>query len=274
MQEAMDLSLIRTFLTVHERGGFKQAAERLNCTSAAVSQQIKRLEEVLGTRLLERSNQGIGLTSAGAILKPQAERLMALNHEMFGSFRHDEMSGPILFGSPTDYAPQLLSKLLPVFQTEFPMVSARLHLEDSRSLRGRIRSGYLDLAIVAREPDSDEGIALWSEKVGWYRARGSGTDPVRVGLLTTDCVLRDIASRDIAAHFGAVEPVLNSSTVAALCDSVSAGFCQALLPVSMAEGLTSVVPDLSYDLSFALIAKSGFDGDLVRRAAERLRVAL
>ena len=69
MLPALDLELVNTFLGVVQAKGFKPAAERLNKTPAAVSLQIKRLEEILGARLLERSNQGISLTSAGEVLQ-------------------------------------------------------------------------------------------------------------------------------------------------------------------------------------------------------------
>jgi len=64
MPPALDLELIKAFLTVVESKGFKAAAEQLHKTPAAISQQIKRLEGILGHRVLERSNQGISLTSA------------------------------------------------------------------------------------------------------------------------------------------------------------------------------------------------------------------
>ena len=69
MSHALDLELIKTFLTVLDAKGFKAAALRLNKTPGAVSMQIKRLEGVLGKRILERSNQGIALTSAGELLR-------------------------------------------------------------------------------------------------------------------------------------------------------------------------------------------------------------
>ena len=53
MLHALDLDLIRTFLTVIAEGGLKPAASQLNKTPSAISMQIKRLEEQLGQRVLE-----------------------------------------------------------------------------------------------------------------------------------------------------------------------------------------------------------------------------
>ena len=102
-------------------------------TPAAISQQIKRLEDLPGKRVLERSNQGISLTSAGEALKEKGQRLMSLNYELLRYLRENELSGQLNFGAPTDYAPALLQKLLPIFQREFPKVSPNILLEPSAS---------------------------------------------------------------------------------------------------------------------------------------------
>ena len=157
MSYALDLELIKTFLTVLDAKGFKAAALRLNKTPGAVSMQIKRLEEVLGKRILERSNQGIALTSAGELLMELGHRLITLICEWLGDRRDTELKGPLNFGSPADYTPTILKKLIPIFQRDFAGVSPSIVLEPSRRLRPRVQSGSLDMAIVASEPEQNEG---------------------------------------------------------------------------------------------------------------------
>ncbi len=193
MPLALDLELIKTFLTVVEAKGFKAAAEQLHKTPAAISQQIKRLEDAVGRRVLERSNQGISLTAAGEVLKEKGLRLMSLNYELLGDLRENELSGQLKFGAPTDYAPTLLQKLLPIFQREFPGLSPNIVLEPSRSLRPKVTAGTLDMAIVAREPGTEEGRELWVEEIAWFGSAVDAHGTPRVGVLTTDCVLRDRA---------------------------------------------------------------------------------
>lgn len=89
---------------------------------------------------------------------------MALNYELLGDLQEHDLSGQLNFGAPTDYAPTLLQKLLPIFQQEIPRVSLSLFLEPSRSLRPKVSAGTLDMAIVARESDSLEGEELWAEQ--------------------------------------------------------------------------------------------------------------
>ncbi|ANG62783.1 hypothetical protein A8C75_10005 [Marinobacterium aestuarii] len=75
MEPVLDLELLRTFCEVVKAGELKKAAAAVFRSQAAVSMQIKRLEEQLGARLLERSNQGIRLTAAGETLLDYSKQL-------------------------------------------------------------------------------------------------------------------------------------------------------------------------------------------------------
>ncbi len=277
MPPAIDLELIKTFLTVLDAGGLKPAAMQLNKTPAAISQQIKRLEELLGKRVLERSNQGISLTSAGEILREKGQRLMSINYELLGELRQDDLSGPLKFGAPTDYAPTLLRKLLPIFQREFPRVSPNIVLDPSRTLRPRVASGVLDMAIVAREPGTEEGHDLWTEEITWFGSAANTDGTPRVGVLSTNCVLRDRALHDLNEDVPAHDLVLEAATVASLRDAVEAGFCRALLPVSIAgefQRAPSSEAHTSLQLTFSLIAGPRFDATTAEQMALKFRKAL
>lgn len=277
MPPTLDLELIKTFLAVLDAKGFKSAADRLNKTPAAISLQIKRLEDIVGKRVLERSNQGISLTSAGEVLKDKGQQLMSLNYELLGDLRENELSGHLSFGAPSDYTPTLLKKLLPIFQSEFPSITPTIFLEPSRSLRPRVNAGTLDVAIVAREPDEDKGSALWAEEVAWYGASQSTDGAHRVGTLAANCVLRDRALEDLSTVPNSHKHVLEAATVAALRDAVEAGFCQALLPASVADGLRRSPLTKSnppFDLTFDLIAGPRFDKDEAERIARKFRRVL
>lgn len=277
MLPALDLELIRTFLTVLTEGGFKAAAAQLNKTPAAISMQIKRLEDQLGQRVLERNNKGIALTAAGEVLKEKGERILNLNYEILGDMRREELSGRLTFGAPTDYAPTLLQKLLPTFSREFPKVTPNITLEPSRVLRNRIQSGTIDMAIVAREPGTDEGFHLWSEEIAWYGDAADAHGTVKAGLLSTNCILRDYALEMLKAAQQAHAIVLEAASVASLLDGVDAGFCQAFLPDSVAgnalrseklNGLESLM------LDFVLIVGSRFESNNANDLTHRFKRAL
>jgi DNA-binding transcriptional LysR family regulator len=72
----LDLKLLTTFREVAVRGSFSEAAAALDFTQPAVSQHISRLEQALGTRVLDRSARGVTLTPAGEVLVRHASALL------------------------------------------------------------------------------------------------------------------------------------------------------------------------------------------------------
>ena len=70
MTISLPLLALRTFVEVGERGSIKSAAEALNVTSGAVSQQIRLLEERIGVALFTRERHGLRLTEAGSSVHP------------------------------------------------------------------------------------------------------------------------------------------------------------------------------------------------------------
>src|ERR1700740_1520609 len=63
----LDLDTLRTFSVAHDLGGLAQAAERLGRTPSAISLQMKRLQDELGTPLFRKRGRGLALTEAGEV---------------------------------------------------------------------------------------------------------------------------------------------------------------------------------------------------------------
>ncbi|MEE8455847.1 MAG: LysR family transcriptional regulator, partial [Limibaculum sp.] len=82
MARNLDLTALRSFVTVAETGGVTKAAHQLHLTQSAVSMQLKRLEESLAQPLLDRSGRGVALTNQGEQLLSYGRRMLALNDEV------------------------------------------------------------------------------------------------------------------------------------------------------------------------------------------------
>lgn len=62
----LDTSLLRSFVSIVNHGSINRAAQQLNKTQPALSLQLRKLEQLIGHSLLQRSTRGVVLTAAGA----------------------------------------------------------------------------------------------------------------------------------------------------------------------------------------------------------------
>src|SRR6201990_2492708 len=80
---AIELRHLRYFVALAEAGSFTHAAERMFIAQPTLSQQIRRLEEIVGTPLLQRRREGLQLTKAGAVLLDASRTVLSLvDHEV------------------------------------------------------------------------------------------------------------------------------------------------------------------------------------------------
>ena len=100
----LDLDLLRAFATVAETGSFSRAAERLLRTQSTISLQIKRLEDGIGQRLLDRTTKSVKLTARGETLLGYARQMLALNDEMVAKVAEPHLAGLVRLGTPEDFA--------------------------------------------------------------------------------------------------------------------------------------------------------------------------
>jgi DNA-binding transcriptional LysR family regulator len=75
---AIELRHLRYFAAVADAGSFTHAAERMFIAQPTLSQQIRRLEEIVGTPLLQRRREGLRLTPAGSVLLDASRTVLSL----------------------------------------------------------------------------------------------------------------------------------------------------------------------------------------------------
>src|SRR5580693_8674031 len=126
------IDLLRTFLAVVDSGGVTAAAQSLNMSQAAASQQIKRLEEIFDTKLFARQGRKLALAPAGERLEAEARRLVAQNDELLSAMRAPPFEGEVRFGVPYDIVGSFVPAILRRFAKAQPRVQVSLVCEDSR----------------------------------------------------------------------------------------------------------------------------------------------
>ena len=143
----MDLRGLHYFSVVAEELNFTRAAQRLNMSQPPLSNQIKALEEELGTPLFLRGGRGLQLTEAGKLLYRRAAQLLDLaerTREEVGSLAMG-LSGTLCFGSVAGLAPFLAARWLAGFREEYPLVRFEVVNGSSDDIIEQIQRGYIEL---------------------------------------------------------------------------------------------------------------------------------
>jgi DNA-binding transcriptional LysR family regulator len=146
----MNLYQLHVFLVVEETGSFSAAATRLHMTQPGVSQQIRALENHLGTKLFVRRGHGVELTAAGHDLLDPARRLinMAENTERNLVSRRGEVSGRIRLGSSLLSGTYTFNSWLLEFRKIYPDVGIQFEQIEPGPLLGALRAQELDAGLV------------------------------------------------------------------------------------------------------------------------------
>ena len=146
----MDLRSLRYFVTVAEELNITRAAEKLNMSQPPLSNQMKSLEEELGTQLFIRGKRHLTLTAAGAVLYRRARQLLELSEQTQEEIRSlDGLAGKLNIGLIEGRAPYLLARWISGFRMEFPQVSFSLWNGSGDDVLDRLHHGLADLALVA-----------------------------------------------------------------------------------------------------------------------------
>jgi DNA-binding transcriptional LysR family regulator len=148
------LSALSSFVQSVKLGSFSAAAKHLGVSQPAVSQQIRGLEEELGTRLLNRTTRQLRLTEAGERYHSYANDILDRLTEADRSVQSEDaqMSGPLSIGLPLGFAESVLSEFLIQFKKEHPCLVLDVSLSD---LFVDVIQERLDIAIRMGEIKDD-----------------------------------------------------------------------------------------------------------------------
>lgn len=172
MPRNLDLTALRSFVSVADTGGVTKAAAVLNLTQSAVSMQLKRLEENLDQALLDRSGRSIALTTAGEQLLSYGRKLLALNDEVYSRMTDSAYEGDLTLGVPHDIVHPAVPQVLQMFAAEHPRMRVQLISSHTTRLFEMLGEGKCDL-ILTTEPDVRSGGETLTEKpLIWYGAPG------------------------------------------------------------------------------------------------------
>ena len=162
----VDTSTLRSFLAVAETGGFTAASKRLFRSQSAVSMQIKKLEEIVGAEVFERTTGGVALTAQGELLVGFARRLVELHDLAIAEVRGDLVTGTVRIGVMDDYATHVLPELFAAFNRRYPGIKLEITTGFTSQLVEGLGSEF-DLVLATQGAGSKAGRVLLRERTCW-----------------------------------------------------------------------------------------------------------
>ena len=152
---------LQYFIAVCEEGSISKAAGRENCTQPALSTQIRNLEDVIGSKLFERSVVGVLPTTAGKRFYRHAvailRSLRVAEHEMAKG--NDQILGTVHAGLIPSVVRGILPSFLPDFVERHPAIELCITESFSGTLTSWLLARELDLAVVV-EPSAHDGVVI------------------------------------------------------------------------------------------------------------------
>lgn len=258
----LDLDLLRTFVTIADTGGFTRAGDQLGRTQSAISLQVKRLEDMIGRTVFERSSRALRLTTDGERLLSHARQMLRLNDEALADMLEPDVAGLVRLGVPEDFATVHLPTVLAAFTAAHPRVELEVTCDLTLNLLDRFRTGDFDLVLVKREPAAPlRGVRVWREPLVWVgRDRSGVADLASVPLIVSPqpCVYRKRAIEALEEAGKRWRIAYTSTSLTGTQAAVKAGLGVTVLPREMvpshlaALGRDSGLPELD-ETEIALI---------------------
>jgi DNA-binding transcriptional LysR family regulator len=258
-----------------------RAAEALGRTQPAISQQIRRLEDMLGYRLVRRSTRGVTLTSEGEAFLPLAERILALNDEAQAHVR-SRASAKVRrrrIGLIEDVAASGLQMALADFAQVHPELELDVMVAESAAMREAFSAGTLDIVLA---DTLTMGVAPRRRRIcplNWVAAPTfdpAERDPLPLVLFRHPCEWRVRTVQALDQSGRRWRTAFESGSLTAIQAAVRAGVGVAtLLPGNVETGMAILDPKADQlpappDVELALYRRPGLRADPAIDVIERL----
>ena len=158
----MKIENIHSFLKVLSTGSFAAAAQALNLTPSAVSQQMRQLEDYVGQPLFDRSARRVAPTPFARQVAPTFEQGLALLESVHRP-RLTTVAGVLRLGVIASVEKTALPRALRILRTDHPALSVRLGLEVSGALIEAVKAGRIDAAAVIRPASGGSSRLQWTD---------------------------------------------------------------------------------------------------------------
>lgn len=279
----MDISYLKTFLSIAATGSFSRSAELIHLSQPAITKRIQALETELEVKLFDRIGRRVSLTEAGRLFEPRARRLVNELDETISSLQSlgGDIGGKLSIGISHHLGLHRLPAVLRAFCLANPRVQLDISFMDSERAHEAVARGDVELAAItlAGEPATQiESILLWRDRLSFVCSRdhalAAKPAPNLRTLAALPCCLPSSATytgRIIQACFQreglVLQPALETNYMETLARMTEIGLGWSVLP----ETLASASPTLTrLQVPVALSRNLGL---IVNRQRTRSRAA-
>jgi DNA-binding transcriptional LysR family regulator len=231
LMRALDLEAVQAFVLTADLKSFTRAAEAIDTTQSAVSLKIKRLEQELGRRLLERTPRLVRLSADGAAFLGAARALVAAHRDALGAFAVERRR--LVVGISHHIVGSELPLLLRRVNGAEPGLLLEMRIGMSREMLDDFDRGNLDAAIVLRHDDRrGGGEVLLEEPFGWMASpdfEHRAGEKLRLATQAEPCSVRSMAIAALESAGIAWTEVFVGGGVTTIGAAISAGIAVAAL---------------------------------------------
>ena len=244
---ALDVDAVRAFALVAELQSFTRAAQATGTTQSAVSLKLKRLEDRLATRLVERTPRSVRLTASGANFLERARDLLAAHDRALAGLQPTERR--LTIGISDHVAGPALANLIARVSAFDPSLRLDVRIDFSHALLEKFDAGDLDAVILRREGSRRGGELLLEDEFRWFAGanfRHKPGEKLRLAMLASPCGVRAHAIRSLdKAKVNWIE-AFTGGGVTAVVAAVTCGLAIAPLARRLAPpGVLDIGPTLS-----------------------------
>lgn len=232
----LDLDLLRTFVAVADLNTFAAAAAAVCRTQSAVSQQMQRLEQLVGKELFARHGRNKLLTEHGIQLLGYARKILRFNDEACMSLMFSNLQGVLTLGASDESADTILPFLLNRIGSVYPKLALDVSVKRNAFMIEMLKENEVDLVVTTHRPGQFNCLTLRTSPTHWYCAAEyvlQQGEPVPLVLLDDPSPFRDMV---LAALNEANIPwrlAYVASTLPAVRAAVKAGLGVTARPVEM-----------------------------------------
>jgi LysR family transcriptional regulator, hydrogen peroxide-inducible genes activator len=153
----MNLKDLKYLVALADTGHFGRAAARTFVSQPTLSAQLKKLEEFLGVKLIERQPKNVQLTEVGKQVVARARRMVTEGEEIIALARNntDPLAGKLKIALIPTIGPYLLPRVMQKIRKALPKLGLMLYEHQTEALLNRLRDGEIDMGIIALPAPQD-----------------------------------------------------------------------------------------------------------------------